>query len=282
MISVLTLVKNRQDHLDNLVEGLRRSAVAPAKLVIVDMSDKPIPQPIARFPIELVRLKTKGLPLAQARNLAAASATTDALLFLDVDCIPGGDLVGAMAEAVRNRAALICAEIRYLAMGETLGKSWSEASLKKAGVPHPVRCFPPAGLVQEANAGLFWSLAFGVSRAAFERAGGFDENFTGYGAEDTDFAFRAKAAGLNLYFMGGVSAYHQHHPVYDPPLQHFADIVRNARLFHAKWGFWPMTGWLDAFASLGLLLRSEAELTVLRIPSEEDLADAVQPGDRCF
>lgn len=282
MISVLTLVKNRQEHLDNLVKGLRRSTVAPAQLVIVDMSDVPIAQPIARFPIEVVRLETTGLPLAQARNLAAAKANTEALLFLDVDCIPGSNLVGAIAEAVLDPSALICAEIRYLAAADARGGLWTEASLKASGIPHPVRNFPADGLVRQANAGLFWSLAFGVRRAAFERTGGFDERFTGYGAEDTDFAFRAKAAGLDLSFMGGTSAYHQHHTVYDPPLQHFADIVRNARLFHDKWGFWPMDGWLDAFARLGLLRRSQAALTIIRHPSVEDIAGALKPADRRF
>lgn len=282
MISVLTLVKNRREHLDNLVEGLRRSTVVPAKLVIVDMSDVPIALPNTRFPVELVRLETSGLPLAQARNLAAAKADTEALLFLDVDCIPGSHLVGAMAAAVQDPSALICAEIRYLAAADTRGGPWTEASLKAAGVPHPVRDFPADGLVRQANAGLFWSLAFGVSRAAFERIGGFDERFTGYGAEDTDFAFRATAAGLNLAFMGGASAYHQHHPVYDPPLQHFADIVRNARLFRDKWGFWPMDGWLDAFAHLGFLRRSQAELTVIKTPNGKDIGDAMQSADRRF
>ncbi|HEV2553385.1 MAG TPA: galactosyltransferase-related protein [Bosea sp. (in: a-proteobacteria)] len=282
MISVLTLVKNRREHLDNLVEGLRRSTVAPAKLVIVDMSDVPIAQPVARFPIEVVRLDTTGLPLAQARNLAAAKAATEALLFLDVDCIPGSNLVGAMAAAVRDPSALICAEIRYLAAADTRGGVWTEASLKAVGVPHPVRSFPADGLVRQANAGLFWSLAFGVNRAAFERTGGFDERFTGYGAEDTDFAFRATAAELELFFMGGTSAFHQHHAVYDPPLQHFADIVRNARLFRDKWGFWPMDGWLDAFARMGFLRRSQAELTVIKSPSGKDIADAIQSADRRF
>ena len=40
--SVLTIVRNRAAHLDQLVEGLRRSATPPAELVVVDMSDVPV------------------------------------------------------------------------------------------------------------------------------------------------------------------------------------------------------------------------------------------------
>ncbi|HEY7007353.1 MAG TPA: hypothetical protein VH395_00345 [Jatrophihabitantaceae bacterium] len=32
-----------------------------------------------------------------------------------------------------------------------------------------------------------------------------------------------------------------------------ADIVRNARLFHQRWGWWPMRSRLAGFAELGLI-----------------------------
>jgi GT2 family glycosyltransferase len=282
VISVLTLVKNREAHLRNLVEGLRRSKIAPAELVIVDMSDTPVALPYADFPIKLVRLATNGLPLAKARNLAAADASSQSLLFLDVDCIPGPGLISTMTDALKHRDALICAEILYLTEGDTDGGRWSDASLSAAGVPHPARRFPAAGLARESNVSLFWSLAFSVSASAFERVGGFDETFTGYGAEDTDFAFRAREAGLDLLFLGGTCAYHQHHGVFDPPLQHFEDIVRNARVFHSKWGAWPMLGWLDAFAKLGLLRNEGGRLSIIRHPTDHDISDAKRPDEQPF
>jgi GT2 family glycosyltransferase len=282
MISVLTLVKNRTAHLQNLVEGLKHSTVAPTELVIVDMSDTAVEQPVADFPIKLIRHVTEGLPLAAARNLAAGRAGSSSLLFLDVDCIPGASLISAMAEALKHADTLICAEVRYLTAADTKPGLWSEASLSAAGMPHPARRFPPSGLAQEANFGLFWSLAFGISASGFAAVGGFDESFTGYGAEDTDFAFRAKEAGLELLFLGGASAYHQHHGVFDPPLQHFADILRNARVFHDKWGLWPMAGWLDAFAELGLIDRTDTDITVIRVPTDLDLRGATQPEHRRF
>ena len=35
-------------------------------------------------------------------------------------------------------------------------------------------------------------------------------------------------------------------------MQHLDDILRNAAIFHRRWGWWPMEGWLDAFAERGL------------------------------
>jgi hypothetical protein len=57
---------------------------------------------------------------------------------------------------------------------------------------------------------------------------------------------------VELCWLGGAPAYHQYHPVQDPPVQHLHDILRNAALFHRRWGEWPMQGWLHAFAGLGL------------------------------
>ena len=46
----------------------------------------------------------------------------------------------------------------------------------------------------------------------------------GYGAEDTDLGQRFRALGLGLGWVGDAPAYHQHHPVSDPPVEHVADI----------------------------------------------------------
>ena len=105
----------------------------------------------------------------------------------------------------------------------------------------------------ESRVELFWSLAFAVAPATHARVGGFDPGYVGYGAEDTDYAFRARAAGVPLAWVGDAWAHHQHHPVSSPPVEHLSDIARNARRFRARWGTWPMRGWLTAFADTGLI-----------------------------
>ncbi|MET0365362.1 MAG: glycosyltransferase [Sphingobium sp.] len=273
-ISVLTIVKNRADHLAQLIEGLRRSSVQPDELVIVDMgSDPAVARHDAPFPVTVVRLADGSLPLAAARNSAARASCSEHLLFLDVDCIAMRELVGGMDSALAHHDGLICAEALYLGASDARG-IWTEEALRGCAQPHPVRSFPAAGLRGEANAGLFWSLVFGIRHDRFTALGGFDEAFTGYGAEDTDFGFRAQRAGIPLIFMGGAGAFHQHHPVFDPPLHHIEDIVRNAQLFHDRWQIWPMEGWLEAFARSGLVDWSGDKIALLRLPTAEEVAGA--------
>jgi GT2 family glycosyltransferase len=272
-ISVLTLVRNREAHLRELVEGLRRSRRPPDELVVIDMSDEPITLPATDFPIAVERLETTGLPLALARNRAAARARHDHLLFLDVDCIPMRDCIGRLEDVLDGRDGLACADIRYLGPGEARS-GWKEDALIKVGRPHPVRSFPARGVRIEPNPGLFWSLGFGVRRGTFCAIGGFDETFCGYGAEDTDFGFRAASAGVPLLFVGGAVACHQYHETFEPPVQHLDDIVANARRFHAIWGGWPMEGWLDAFRSLGLIDWTDTRLHIRRRPTIDEMEHA--------
>ena len=287
-ISVVTLNKGREAHLARLIEGLARDARAEgsaermAECVVVEMGRGPAPLPETPFPLRRVAHPSDGLPLAAARNAGRAAASGDILVYLDVDCIPAAGLVAGLAAAARAHDALVCGPIRYLPAG-AVRDGWAQAELMRVGRLHPARPFPEGGVVETTNPGLFWSLAFAVRASTWDRLGGFDEGFDGYGAEDTDLAFRAAEAGVKVLLAGVPPAFHQHHLSCDPPLQHFSDIVRNARRFRARHGLWPMDGWLDAFARLGLIApEREPDIAVLRPPTPDEVAAARVPADRPF
>ena len=198
-VAVCTLVKGREGHLQALLTGLARSTRLPDRCVVVDMGPSSAALPALPFPILRHHMPSAGLPLAAARNAAARLAATHDLIFLDVDCIPAAGLVSALTADLATADALICCQVLYLAAAD---RGLDEAAMQARGRPHPVRLFPEAGLRAEPNAGLFWSLAFAMRRA------GFDEGYSGYGAEDTDFAFRARNLGLPLLFTGSIRAFH--------------------------------------------------------------------------
>ncbi|MDO9426504.1 MAG: galactosyltransferase-related protein [Methylobacterium sp.] len=272
--SVITLNKGRDAHLARLLEGLAKGPI-PRECIVVEMGAEPPPLPDYGFSVCRVVLDLPGLPLAKARNAGRRAASGEHLVYLDVDCIPSADLVDSLDDDLAQADGLVCCEVRYLPAG-AVADGWTQGRLHEAGQPHPVRVFPRSGLEPTNNPGLFWSLAFGVRAATFDRLGGFDEAFDGYGAEDTDLAFRAAAAGVPVLLTARGEAYHQHHAACDPPLQHFDSIVANARRFHARHGLWPMDGWLDAFARRGHVSsewRADG-LTVLRTPSPAEIAAA--------
>jgi N-acetylglucosaminyl-diphospho-decaprenol L-rhamnosyltransferase len=202
-----------------------------------------------------------GLRLAQARNAgaeAAIAAGADLLVFLDADCIAGASLFDRYRDAaVRIPDALLVGPVTYLASGVT---PRTMDDLPPLLSPHAARPAPGPGELVVGGASdydLFWSLSFAVTRDAWRSIGGFDETFEGYGGEDTDYAYRARARRTPLAWVGGADAFHQYHDTSSPPWQHLDDILRNGAIFARRWGSWPMGGWLEAFAAAGAIRRTD-------------------------
>ena len=283
--SVLTLARGREDHLRRLIEGLTRQSVLPGELVIAFMQPRPSRElPETPFPIRSIVVDRQHLPLAEARNAAARAATYRNLVFLDVDCIPSPTLVESYLRGIAETGGVLQGEVAYLPDTDWNGDEPIDfGALDRAGRPHPSRPpVPESGLIEEPDMGMLWGLNFAMHRRLFLKVGGLDERFTGYGGEETDFARGLAEIGARLHWCGGARAYHQHHAVSRPPLQHFNDIVRNARLFHSKWGEWCMDYWLGQLHERGFIHWGDARITVLRRPTPAEIRAARCTGGELF
>ena len=258
--AVITLTSGRHENLINQRAGLAGGSEPPQDYVVVAMADMDIDgvladgQPAAH--VIHVPTTPTGLPLARARNIGAAAALArhaELLVFLDVDCIPGAGLVRRYRQAAAGSSlALLCGPVAYLPPPPSTG--YGPQDLARLADPHRARPAPADGqAIDSHDHELFWSLSFAVTEPVWHVIGGFCEDYTGYGGEDTDFGQLARAAGIGLRWIGGATAFHQHHPVSDPPVEHLDAILRNAAIFHRRWGWWPMTGWLTEFERRGLV-----------------------------
>lgn len=262
-VGVVTIVKGRHTHLANQLEGMRRNSISPDVHVIAAMGDPDVAGVVAdpHWPTQVVPVDVPAsgeLPLARARNAAAARAIelgAELLVFLDVDCVPAPTLLERYRDAAQRVAAaqpwVLCGPVHYLPPAGPGG--YPLAGLAGLAGPHPARPSPPDGaLVPADDLRLFWSLSFAIPATSWASTGGFCEDYEGYGGEDTDFATTLGAADGTMFWVGGATAYHQHHEVESPPTRHAAAIVRNANLFYERWGWFPMPGWLEAFTAMGV------------------------------
>jgi hypothetical protein len=259
-LSVLVPARDRNEHLANLVAGLRRGDRAPRFELLVGWMGGEDPRPVLReacgFIAAAIPVEGEELPLARARNQLVEAAQGELLVFLDVDCIPSHGLLAAYAAALAEYDALAVGETRYLSRG-FVATGADERALRRAATRHPKRTdlFPTLGAPRlDSRHELFWSLNFGLRRQTFrERIGGFDESYRGYGIEDTDFGLRAAAAEVPLCWLGGALAFHQFHPPTRLRPEGIEALVRNARRYKERWGEWPAKGWLEELADLGLV-----------------------------
>ena len=272
-VSVVTLAKGRPTHLHNVVLGLTQQTQPPAELIVAVMQDRPYVLPGAPFAIRQILVPGDPLPLAAARNCAVEAASGDAVVFLDVDCIPAPDLVADYARGLKEVDGLLMGEVLYLPGGATAA-GWHSETFASVAVRHSDRRGPPAESIEICNDyRCFWSLNFAMRRATFLAAGGFDERYVGYGGEDTDFGKTLDERGITIAWLKGALAYHQYHPHHMPPIHHIESVVRNAELFEAKWGYRTMGHWLYAFRLMGLIDDTPGHpIRILRQPDADDLA----------
>jgi GT2 family glycosyltransferase len=122
-----------------------------------------------------------------------------------------------------------------------------------------------------------WALAttanLAVSREAVEKAGGFDESFTGWGLEDTDLSYRLHRLGVRFSVSTEAVNFHQVHPLADPnPM--IAQRIMRAQLMRNLDHFCRRHRALDAYLFRRrwehAMTLAEADRLLQRIETEPD------------
>jgi GT2 family glycosyltransferase len=281
-LSICTLGKGRESHLRNLLSGLARQTLMPVELIVAVMQDRPYDLPDAPFPVRQIMLGGAAMPLAAARNAAAAAAGSPRIAFLDIDCIPTPHFVADYAARLGDRDAIVMGEVMYLPAGAT-DDGIEFARFERVAEKHSERAGPPDDALGEcSDYRCFWSLNFAMRRERFMTLGGFDEGYLGYGGEDTDFGRTASEAGVPLLWCRGALAYHQHHPHHMPPVHHLDSVLANARRFRDKWGHFTMEHWLRAFELMGLIEKQGRDYVRLRDPGAAELELTAQQSHQPY
>lgn len=279
-VSVVTIARGRATHLINLVEGLKRQITAPAELVVGVMQDEPYALPATDFPIRQLLIEDgASLPLARARNTVGEAAAHPVIAFVDVDCVPAPSLVVDYARETRAGDGVMMGEVMYLPKGANAA-GWTYEGFDAVAERHCDRQGPPEGPRERcSDYRCFWSLNFAIHREDWTRAGGFDEGYTGYGGEDTDFGRNLDERGVPIYWIRGARVYHQHHRHAMPPVHHMESVLRNTNRFAEKWGHRTMEHWLYAFQEMGLVEDGEEGLKVVRQPGQAEYDLCAQQSD---
>lgn len=313
-VTVITTCYGRNRHLYNLLSSLANGSVKPGEVIIVN--DDTDPKRLADFALNIVKIPTSAglvdsadhqtleksdkteFDIGHNRNIGAASATHETLIFLDVDCIVAPSFIEQLSAKLNQYPnALLMGQPRYLTRPlsneeslELQKGALTNDYLNRLSVYNPYRDnfdakqsisteAVPTAIKKTNDYGAFWSLCFAIKREQFEQIGGFDTQYTGYGAEDTDFAFTARQLDIDFYLTADL-IYHQQHAVYRPPLNHLESIIINANRFYQKWQCWPMGGWLEQFCKMGLIDWTNEQsnsITLLRQPSSKEIELAYYP-----
>ncbi|MCB4435797.1 glycosyltransferase [Alteromonas sp. McT4-15] len=286
-VSVVTIVKNRTEKLCRLISQLEAGTDKPSELIVVWMAPPSELSLMKSDHFDIVHKFTtqQTLPIARARNKGMLAATYDTILYVNVEAIIAPTLVG---DGVRKLTSdsVVFTSVKFVSEDLCRG-SYNQLKRSHLELATGYRSSNDDMTFlenlndnqqnQEINYGEFsndsiCSTVFFISKADFEKTGGFDESYTGFGLNDEDFFTTCRHLGLQLVQLETVT-FVPERLTYRCPLNHLLDFVSNAQRFHHKWGFYPCNAVLKRYAALGYINNDfETQgLHVKHLPSEEEM-----------
>lgn len=206
-VSVVVVTADRRPLVARTLDALAaQTHLGPTQVLVVDnASDDGTAADLASRPVTVLT-EPVHVPVAQARNRAAARASGDLIAFTDDDCVPTPTWLEGLVASWREDVALV--------QGRT--------------VADPAGHIEPLSRTQwtPAEAGLYETSNIAYAAAAFRAAGGFDETFAEEVAqvlgrrfgrypfgEDTELAWRVQRTGGQTRFAATAVV---HHHVFAP------------------------------------------------------------------
>jgi O-antigen biosynthesis protein len=249
-VSICILTLNKYEVTERALQTLRRTNFpSEAELILVDnCSIDGTPGRLIEFQRThgcdklrvTVVLNEVNRGCAGGRNMAAALATKECLVFIDNDIefhdpewlrkgleftnrssagVVGGKLIYADRPDCMQAAGVAIdtsGNVRYIGDGDDPGRPEYNVAKEVQGV---------AGA------------CFFIGAALFRQAGGFDESFNPVNYEDLDLCYRIRQRGYRVLYTPDVSVLHRAHTTTHrtPELQIRRVNIRNQQMFRERW-----------------------------------------------
>ena len=193
-VTVIVPVHDGGPDLSRCVDAIRAAIGDSSEVILVDdaSNDGAVASVAGSRPwIRTCRTGDTSVGPGVARNLAAASARGNWLVFIDADVLVHADAIDRLIQPLRKAgpgASIVATIGSYDDRPEALGVAATYANLRHHLVHQQARNPVPG----------FWTGLGAVRRDAFESVGGFDAAFGRPSIEDVEFGLRLSAIGRTV------------------------------------------------------------------------------------
>jgi glycosyltransferase involved in cell wall biosynthesis len=231
-ISLIILTYNRPDTLELVLKSLNRQSVSPDEVIIADdgsgLETRELIsrwQAQSKFRLVHVWHEDLGYRIAAIRNKATLESAGDYLIYSDGDLLLHPDFIYDFKKCrapktawIGSRVMISKDETQRLFSGETNRLIWPVfakgiSGNRLNGLRAPCICsfFPPVNNTRHMRGGLL-----GVWKKDLLAVNGWNEEFTGWGMEDTELVTRLFYSGVTIRKLkfAGIT-WHLWHPVSD-------------------------------------------------------------------
>lgn len=227
LVGVILSTFNRPKYLRYCLEGYLRQSIRDFELIIADDGSKKDTKEvidkykrIADFPIKHIWQEDKGFRKAKIVNEAVKNSSGELLVFSDGDCIPDENLIKIYLDHFKGNGFMV-GGVLSLSQDDTQVLLDADFSMRDLSAR---KCPLPSKLRWKHRKNIFYiffkyrkprifGANFAVDRNSFYEINGFDENFEGWGQEDSNIRDRFLLQGIKpISLMTTALVYHLWHP----------------------------------------------------------------------
>ncbi len=217
-IALIITTYNRPDALEAVLSSLANQSVMPFEVLIADDGSNEatrilIEKNLDRYPFKIHHIwqEDRGFRAGAARNRAASRSQSDYFIFIDGDCIAHPHFIQAhrnLAKAhffLSGNRILLSESFTHQILSQSLPlHHWSYWQWMQARLSGKINRFIPL-IRSPFDLARHWApkrwrgvktCNLSLFQQDFARVNGFDENYAGWGLEDSDLVIRLIRAGV--------------------------------------------------------------------------------------